>query len=141
VRQITVAVINSDQDNWGICGKIEKLHKHLVKCNHTGRAARHCAYMGRGAPGGRKRKHVDATFDDSRVGTDVAMMVDGTKAPLPPGKQDWFDAMLCRSAISAGWSWSSLNDPEFVKMMGRLRSDLKIPDQCCHGLEPGQPTL
>jgi hypothetical protein len=125
---LTVAKHDGD-DDWAICGKIEQLHKHLVGCDHVSRAARHRAYMGRGAPGGRKRHGSKSRVDHPDMDTDPVLMVDGTQAPLPPGEQDWFDSMLCRAAISAGWSWNSLNDPEVVKMMTKLRPDLHMPDR------------
>lgn len=47
----------------------------------------------------------------------------------PVGGQEWFELSLCRTAVSAGWSWNRLEDPEFALLIRGLRPDLKIPDR------------
>ncbi|KAF8596431.1 hypothetical protein BDV93DRAFT_514145 [Ceratobasidium sp. AG-I] len=88
-----------------ICGKIATLHTHLARCPHADQKARHQASLDKAVP---------------RRGQKSAALPDG--APNP-------SASLGGSAASAGWSWNSVMDPEFVSMMKILRPDLKIPDR------------
>lgn len=104
-----------------ICGKIENLHTHLARCKHVDRRVRHRATMDRArtpraSPG--RRLVPQAPAPESSVGP-----------ALPSGDQATFELLLCRTAASTGWSWNSLNDPEFIHLMKALRPDLKVPDR------------
>ncbi|KAB5588959.1 HAT family dimerization protein [Ceratobasidium theobromae] len=98
-----------------ICGKIYKLHSHLARCPHVDRKARHRALLDQARPSCNRNSAV--------------LPIDRPNLEPPVGQQEWFDRALCRTAVSAGWSWNSLNDPEFVSMMKVLQPGLKIPDR------------
>ncbi|QRV88198.1 hypothetical protein RhiJN_16216 [Ceratobasidium sp. AG-Ba] len=107
-------VINQAMDpEHAICGKIRNLHLHLAKCPHVEAQVRHHAALDRGL----SRQHTSAV-------TQPASQVDTLHV-----NQEWFETSLCRTAASAGWSWNSINDPEFRRMMKGMRPDLEIPDR------------
>ncbi|KAG8680638.1 hypothetical protein FRC11_002196, partial [Ceratobasidium sp. 423] len=43
-------------------------------------------------------------------------------------QQTRFEEYICRIACSNGWSWNSLNNPEFSEMIAEIRPDLKVPN-------------
>ncbi|QRV85012.1 hypothetical protein RhiJN_13028 [Ceratobasidium sp. AG-Ba] len=98
-----------------ICGKIRNLHLHLAECPHVERQVRNRAASDQGTRTG----HGKST--ESTAGQPTSQMTTVS--------QEWFETELCRTAASAGWSWNSTSDPEFVSMMKMLRPDLEIPER------------
>ncbi|KAF8750324.1 hypothetical protein RHS01_09373 [Rhizoctonia solani] len=115
------------EDIQPICGKIKRLHKHLANCRLVDRGVRSQALL-RSGPNNTRSSNV-RTSDSANIpmDLDIGIFDDKNGPALPSGDQTWFESALCRVAASAGWSWHSLNDPEWIDMMQRLRPDLKVP--------------
>jgi hypothetical protein len=111
--QVSTAV----NETAAICGKIHKLHTHLARCKHVDQKTRH-------------RASTDQARPVCSAHSLTLASENPTQASMPPaGQQAWFEIALCRTAVSAGWAWNSLSDPEFQSMMKIIRPDLKIPDR------------
>ena len=105
-----------------IPGKIERLHTHLAKCclvprNIRFRALTGCARVPRGF------------LIDNPHETPVSGLTLQTTQTQSSTQQTRFEEYICRIACSNGWSWNSLNNPEFLEMIAEIRPDLKVPNR------------
>ena len=108
-------------DTSPICGKIENLHTHLARCKYVDRRICHRAAM--------DRARTPRSPPGGHLAPAVPVADFSVEPALPSGDQALFEVLLCRTAASTGWSWNSLNDPEFVHLMRLLQPDLKVPDR------------
>ncbi|KAF8703671.1 hypothetical protein RHS03_06185, partial [Rhizoctonia solani] len=115
------------EDIQPICGKIKRLHKHLANCRLVDRGVRSQALLRSGPNNTRSSNVRTSNSANIPMDLDIGIFDDENGPALPSGDQTWFESALCRVAASAGWSWHSLNDPEWIDMMQRLRPDLKVP--------------